>query len=174
MKKRLFSLVKIIVLVVSIFVCSYKGTDIKTNAESNNTYNYVDLSMMAKKIDEFDYANLYTPLATYSGDLTGYIYNCPMCSGRLACDSKYYLGDGRVTYPDQTYGDVNIVASSANLPCGTIITFQNDRVSSEKVVAIVLDRGVRGTALDLLTTSYEAATTLGRTYVTYDILRNGW
>ena len=53
--------------------------------------------------------------------------------------------------------------------------FNSSRVSSEPVIAIVLDRGVLGKALDLLTPSEEyAGKYIGRQEITYDVLRNGW
>ena len=42
------------------------------------------------------------------------------------------------------------------------------------VYAIVLDRGVRGNALDLLSSDLDYALTLGRSVITYDVLREGW
>ena len=42
------------------------------------------------------------------------------------------------------------------------------------MLAIVLDRGVRGNALDLLSKDVEFALNLGRSVITYDVLREGW
>ena len=103
------------------------------------------------------------------------MYNCPLCSGKLACLSSYDITDGKNTYYDAEYGEVNIVASSKNLPCGSIVTFNSSRISDEKVVAIVLDRGVRGNALDFLSPSLDYAyNNIGRSSITYDVLRSGW
>ena len=89
--------------------------------------------------------------------------------------SSYNIKDGTTTYPDSQYGTVNIVASSANLPCGSIVKFDAPRISSEPIIAIVLDRGVPGNDLDLLSPNYDYAIgTVGRFNATYDVLRSGW
>ena len=128
-----------------------------------------------KAMDEFDYDALYSAKDTFNGQITGYIFNCPLCGGTLACMSSYNIKDGTTTYPDSQYGTVNIVASSANLPCGSIVKFDAPRISSEPIIAIVLDRGVPGNDLDLLSPSYDYAIgTVGRFNASYDVLRSGW
>ena len=110
------------------------------------------------------------------GQLTGYGADCPLCNGTLACKSSYNVfQNGVVTYPDPTFGDVRIVASSKNLACGSIISFNLSTISSSKVYAIVLDRGVLGNDIDLLMTSEkEASQVVGRRNFTYEVLRYGW
>ena len=116
-----------------------------------------------------------TPVKSYSSKMTGYVYNCPLCSGRLACDSSIDLSDGTINYNDKTYGDVRIVASSKNLECGSIVSINAEKVSSEPIIAIVLDRGVTGHKLDLLMPSEQAARSqIGNTPITYDVLREGY
>ena len=88
---------------------------------------------------------------------------------------KYNIKDGTTTYKDYEYGEVNIVASSKNLACGSIVRFTSNRVGEGEQFAIVLDRGVGGYALDLLTPSEEyASRNIGRSKITYDVLRSGW
>ena len=129
---------------------------------------------MALKVSEFNYDALYGAKDTYTGDLTGYVYNCPLCTGRLACKSDMDLSSGINTYNDSQYGAVYIVASSVNLPCGTIIRFENKRIANGEILAIVLDRGVLGNAIDFLSPTYDYAIQLGRSTITYDVLRSGW
>ncbi len=113
-------------------------------------------------------------LATYTGNMTGYVYNCPGCSGKLACNSSLDLSNGNVTYYDATYGTVNIVAASTNLECGSIVSI-NSSMSETPMLAIVLDRGVKGTTLDLLTPSVDyAINNVGNKQITYDLLRSGY
>lgn len=108
------------------------------------------------------------------GSITGYSADCALCGGRLACTQYDVYRNGVVTYPDGTYGNVRIVASSRNLPCGTIVAI-NSSLTSEPMVAIVLDRGVGGNNLDLLVaTEAEAYSNIGRKKVSYSVLRNGW
>ncbi len=141
------------------------------NSNLNKTLN---LNSMAEVMEAINYNDLYSPLDTYVGDLTGYGADCALCSGFLGCNSQD-VRDGRTTYQDRDYGTVRIVASSRNLPCGSIIRFESSRVSSEPVIAIVLDRGVGGTSIDLLTESEAyAGRNIGRSQIKYDLLRKGY
>lgn len=175
MKKTIFKFIKSLMLVFIIVVCSSNNGIFESKVKNNNLNKSVNVSTMALKISEFNYDALYGAKDTYTGDLTGYAYNCPACTGHLACMSNYNIKDGTITFPDDEYGIVNIVASSSNLPCGTIIRFTSERISSTPVYAIVLDRGVLGNAIDLLSISEEHALQyVGRSSITYDVLRFGW
>ena len=175
MKKTIFKLMKSLMLVFVIVICSSNNGVFEAKVNNNNLNKSVNVSTMALKISEFNYDELYGAKDTFTGDLTGYAYNCPACTGHLACMSNYNIKDGTVTYPDDEYGIVNIVASSANLPCGTIVRLNSTKISTAPVYAIVLDRGVLGNALDLLTVSEDYARQyVGRSSVTYDVLRFGW
>ena len=147
----------------------------ETKLENNTTNRTIDLSTMALKLEEDIQNDLYSAKDTYTGDLTGYGADCPLCGGTLACKPSYYIKDGTDSYPDAVYGNVRIVASSRNLPCGTIVRFNHARLSSDPIIAIVLDRGVLGNDLDLLSPSEEyALQNVGRKSITYDVLRQGW
>ena len=147
----------------------------ETKASNINLNKSVDLNAMAKVIETFRIEDITQALDTYNGTLTAYVANCPLCSGKLGCTGQNVL-DGTTTYNDAQYGLVNIVASSPNLPCGSIVKFKNNSLSaSGEITAIVLDRGVTGTTLDLLVDSTETALTkVGRRQINYDILRFGW
>ena len=111
-----------------------------------------------------------------TGSLTGYGADCPKCGGTLACKSSYKVkNNGVVTYPDKTYGNVRIVASSKLLKCGSIVKFNLPKLSSKPIYAIVLDRGVLRNNLDILMTSEkEAGKKIGRQKITYEVIRVGW
>lgn len=170
--------IKSIMLVIFLMVvlATYGSTTGKETKVSNTKTNLsVDLNAMAERVEEEKLNDIYFAKESYTGDLTGYGANCPLCSGRLACAPNLDVLHGNVIYNDDTYGDVRIVASSKNLPCGSIIRFDSKRISSDPVVAIVLDRGVLGTAIDLLSVSEaEASNNVGRSKITYDVLRKGW
>lgn len=175
MIKSIFKMIKSLVLVFIVIICSSNNGVFESKVNNNNLNKSVNVSTMALKISEFNYDELYGAKDTYIGDLTGYVYNCPACTGHLACMSNYNIKDGTITYPDEDYGIVNIVASSANLPCGTIIRFNSSRISSTAVYAIVLDRGVLGNAIDFLSIDEDyAIRQVGRSSITYDVLRFGW
>lgn len=146
-----------------------KENQLATNVNLNKT---LDLHAMAVKINEIQMNDLYYVLDTYVGDLTAYLADCPLCGGTLGCTGQNVL-DGTTTYNDSVYGNVRIVASSSNLPCGSIIQFNNS-LSGEKQTAIVLDRGVTGNSIDLLVNNSDEAYQIGRRQITYDILRFGW
>ena len=163
-------------IVIFMFIVAKSSSDIKiATVENNNVNKTVNLTTMAMKIIEVEDTIKYTPVATYTGDLTGYAYNCPLCNGTLGCMPKYNIKDGTTTYKDYEYGEVKIVASSKNIACGSIIRFKSDRVGEGEQFAIVLDRGVGGYALDLLIPSEDYASKyIGRSKITYDVLRSGW
>lgn len=163
-------------LLLFVLIIAKSSTDIIDVAvENNNTNKTINLTTMAMKVEENEEIQKYTAINTYTGDLTGYAYNCPLCGGKLGCLPSYNIMDGTTKYTDVKYGEVNIVASSSNLPCGSIVSFYSDRVGEGRIVAIVLDRGVRGNSLDLLTPSEEYASKyIGRSKITYDVLRSGW
>ncbi len=173
--KRIYKILCLIV--VGIVALSLDGSSkLVVNKANNETItNTVDLNMMALKVQEDINNDLYAAKDTYVGHLTGYTADCPLCTGHLACMSKLDVLNGNEHYEDKDYGKVRIVASSKNLACGTIVRFNKSSISNEPIIAIVLDRGVLGTSLDLLTNSHEyAITNIGRSTVSYDILRESW
>lgn len=166
---------KLAIFTLALIVVQSSTFVFDNNVENENVNKNVNLSTMALKIDEIESNKLYTAIDTYTGDLTAYVFNCPLCGGKLACKSSYDITDGRDYYDDNSYGRVKIVASSSNLGCGSIVRFNSSRISDEPIIAIVLDRGVRGNSLDLLVPSLEYANKyVGRSSITYDVLRQGW
>ncbi len=179
MKNNIFliinkSLKTLVVIALLAFINSSTSV-VETKVNNENENKNVNLSTMALKVIENESNNLYSAKDTYTGDLTGYVYNCPLCNGTLACKPKYNIRDGKNTYLDEDYGNVKIVASSKNLSCGTIIRFDSERISADPVIAIVLDRGVLGNDIDFLSPSLDyALNSVGRSSITYDVLREGW
>jgi len=169
--------VKIALVATILFACSQvslaKAETTTTNTNLNKT---LDLSAMAIKIQEIRQDSLFAPIDTYIGSLTAYAADCPLCGGTLGCTGRNVLYPERIIYHlDQEYGNVRIVASSRSLPCGSIIQFDLPTVSDRKIVAIVLDRGVLGTDIDLLMASEaDAFSQVGRRQISYDILRFGY
>lgn len=163
-------------ILIGIILCFQDSSiSIETSSTNTNLNKNVNLNAMAKVIKNFKYEDLSQALDTYYGTLTGYVADCPLCNGHLGCTGQNVL-DGTTTYDDNQYGTVNIVASSTSLPCGSIVRFKNNTVSSTgEITAIVLDRGVTGTSLDLLVDSEATAIRkVGNKKINYDILRFGW
>ena len=162
-----------LIMLVAVFSINHIDNSpvVVSNGNLNKTLN---LTAMAKKVKEDQYNNLYSAKDSFVGDLTGYGADCALCTGKLACMHTYDISNTD-RYNDATYGNVRIVASSSNLTCGSIIRFEVDKISTEPTIAIVLDRGVLGTDLDLLTESEEyAGNYVGRQQIKYDVLRKGW
>ena len=116
-------------------------------------------------------------IATVSGNVSHYGHDCHGCtSGKTA--TGYDISDGRIYYPDSTYGDVRIVAAGGEYPFGTILRLSNS--STSPIVAIVLDRGGaigngKKYVLDLLAESEAAAYQAGVKYnMTIEVLRMGY
>lgn len=179
MKNNIFLIInktlKTFIILGLSFIVHSSTSVMETKVHNENENKNVNLSTMALKVIENESNNLYSAKDTYTGDLTGYVYNCPLCNGTLACKPKYNIKDGKNTYLDEDYGNVKIVASSKNLACGSIIRFDSERISDDPVIAIVLDRGVLGNDIDFLSPNLEYALNfVGRSSITYDVLREGW
>ena len=174
----------LLVLIVVFYINSNVNVSQNELIEDLALDKLVDLSAIAMKdkeekpvvvVQPQSKVNNSTSLSVLTGSLTGYSADCPLCSGRLACSSYNVYQNGVVTYPDNVYGNVRIVASSKNLPCGSIVKFNLRKLSSSPIYAIVLDRGVGGNNLDLLVESESLAyTQVGRSSITYEVLRRGW
>ena len=169
---KVFKTSKIILILAIILCVQQVGIKSEGGKISNvNVNKTLDLSAMAYKLNEINMQDIYYPLDTLTGDLTGYAADCPLCGGTLGCTGQNVL-DGTLTYDDKTYGTVQIVASSKSLACGSVISFT---LNGQKRTAIVLDRGVLGTDIDLLVPSESyARQNVGRRKITYDVLRVGW
>lgn len=169
------NIVKLIVIIIAIIGVEYSSSKEEVKSENLNLNKTLDLAAMTETIAALEITDIYDVKSTLEGSLTGYAADCPKCNGRLGCSPYLDVSDGTLFYEDETFGKVRIVAASKSLPCGSVITFKSIRVPNGEIVAIVLDRGVRGTSIDLLTESEEyASKNIGRSTITYDILRNGW
>ncbi len=184
--KKISKYSRLLIILLAIFSLEVGTKTLENKVENENLNKSLDLGAMAAFVDDIENQKnqqiqeekekkLSNVITTLTGNLTGYVYNCPSCSGHLACTRNVDLSNGNVFYKDNTYGNVRIVASSSNLPCGSIISFEKNIISSEPVVAIVLDRGVSGNTIDLLVDSNATAyNKIGRSKITYNVLRKGW
>ncbi len=177
------------VILITFFLLLKKETFVETSLSSttnNNNSKVVSKEVIQKNQNELyiennnnyivNNANLNDSLYKFMGELTGYSGDCPLCSGYLACPPRTNVLKEGIYYNDKTYGNIRIVASSKNYPCGTILKFNVKKLSDEPIVAIVLDRGVSGNVIDLLTDSSETAVKkVGRVRnLEFEVLREGW
>ena len=173
-KNRVIICIQIIALVIISLSLLKKETFSLTTlsvAMNNNLDKYVDKETLREYQNQLYENGLYNPVYTFTGELTGYAGDCPLCSGYLACPPRTNVLEKGIYFDDKTYGNVRIVASSPSLACGSIVSYT---LNDEKITAIVLDRGVAGTNLDLLVNQVGDAYSIGKKYISYDVLRFGW
>lgn len=178
MIKNLIKYTKLIVIVFFVFLLSkssYEKTSF-TVAINDNLNKVLEFDVIEESQDNLYEKSIYSPIYTFTGDLTGYSGDCPLCTGYLACPPRTNVVKYGIFYNDKVYGKLRIVASSKKYPCGTIIRFNVDKLSDEPIIAIILDRGVPGNDIDLLTESGEYATVkVGRVRnQKFEVLRQGW
>ncbi len=177
-KSRILMVIETILVVCSIFLLSKETTTVSTlSVALNDNYDKnIDLKVIQDKQSDLFIQGLDKPIYTFTGELTGYAGDCPLCSGYLACPPRTNVLKKGIYYNDKTYGKVRIVASSRKYQCGTILKFKVKKLSDEPIIAIVLDRGVGGNVIDLLTESEDyARKKVGRVRnLEFEVLREGW
>ena len=162
-KSRILMTIEAIVIIGCMFMLN-KSNNIVTVlsvASNTNLNKSVDLSVIQNTQSELFKEKDYNPVTTFVGELTGYAGDCPLCSGYLACPPRTNVLKEGIYYNDKTYGNIRIVASSKNYPCGTILRFNVNKLSEDPIIAIVLDRGVSGNVSDITNEEFE-------------VLRKGW
>ncbi len=173
--KKVITLVQLGCMVTLLLILGNSSGVVKTQKTNANLNKTIDLIAMSNKIEEIVANDIYAVKETIVGSLTGYAADCPLCNGHLGCTGQD-VRDKTVTYNDSDYGTLRIVAASQyNLACGSVVKIDYSMDGEDEIYAIVLDRGVGGTALDLLVESESYAYKyVGRRDVTYDVLRYGW
>lgn len=168
---RLLFLLIVLITFVIVYVMN-KETKVETTVHRIE----YGVNLMLEDDLKFEEKEEKVEYVSHTGDLTGYSADCPACNGTLACKPRYNVyKNGVVTYDDSSYGTVRIVATSKNIPCGSILRLKDTKLSNEDMYVIVLDRGVLGYDLDLLVESERyAAINIGRSKVSYEVIRNGW
>lgn len=175
---RIIMCIEFIIILTTIFLINKESillttTTVAVNTNLNKT---IDKSVIEKSQYDLYKDGFYSSMYSFTGELTGYVGNCPLCTGYLACPPRTNVIKEGILYNDKDYGTVRIVASSRNYPCGTILKFNVDKLSDEPIIAIVLDRGVGGNVIDLLSedTNY-AIKKVGRVRnLEFNVLREGW
>ena len=182
MKKYRLNIIKFtfefIFVFCAIFLLSSTTVDNSTLAVSmnDNLAKSINKDVIQATQRELYEEGIYNAKYTFVGELTGYAGNCKLCTGYLACPPRTNVLKKGIYYEDKTYGKLRIVASSKKYPCGTILRFNVPKLSDEPMMAIVLDRGVSGNVIDLLTESESYAIKyVGRVRnLEFEVLRQGW
>jgi hypothetical protein len=179
-RNKIIMTIEIIIILIVIFLIKKEDANLVSNFSiaslNTNLEKSVDVSIIRETQNELFSKETYNPLYTFTGELTGYGGDCPLCSGRVGCPPRINVLKEGIYYKDKTYGTVRIVASSKNYPCGTILRFNVKKLSADPIIAIVLDRGVSGNVIDLLTESEDYASKyVGRVKnLQFEVLREGW
>ena len=166
-----------IIILLALFLKKETYTVSTLSVNKNNSLEKtLDVEIIQQNQKELFSKGTYNPVYSFIGELTGYAGDCPLCSGYLACPPRTNVLKKGIYYDDKTYGKIRIVASSRNYPCGTILKFNVKKLSDEPIIAIVLDRGVGGNVIDLLTESEDfARKKVGRVRnLNFEVLREGW
>jgi 3D (Asp-Asp-Asp) domain-containing protein len=149
-----------------------------------DTNNYTVIKNAVNEIVEVGTA----PVGEYVGTLTGYGPDCKGCSpvGHVACRTEagknYSLTKDGITYTDDEYGEVRILAADFRLfPCGTVIEITNDTI--EPTIGIVMDTGstmrlywrkYKMVWLDLAFPTEKGTSTVTNKKTEYSVKRWGW
>ena len=176
---RIRCTIEAIVIILTVCFVMQKECINKTTTtvvENGSLAKALDREIIQENQDDLYKKGKYNPLFTFKGELTGYVGDCPLCTGYLACPPRTNVLKKGIYYTDKTYGKIRIVASSRKYPCGTIVRFNVKKLSDEPIVAIILDRGVGGNVLDLLSDSKDyAIRKVGRVRnLNFEVLRKGW
>lgn len=172
----------VVVRVISLFsLMLLLGTTVLDTSYSVNINNVnlnksLEVAVMEENHENLYVAELYDAEVTFTGDLTAYVGDCPLCSGILACHPRTNVLESGIYFNDSEYGQVRIVATSSKYSCGTILRFNVDKIGEEPIIAIAMDRGVGGNNVDLLVDDVNYATkNIGRVKnQTFEVLRYGW
>ena len=177
-RSRIKMTIELIIAIVAIFSLGNENINVSvlSVAVNNNLDKGVDLEVIRESQKELYSQGIENPIYMFTGELTGYAGDCPLCSGYLACPPRTNVLKSGIYFNDKTYGKVRIVASSRNYPCGTILRFKVGKIQSEPITAIVLYRGVPGNVIDLLVENEEYAIKhVGRVRnLNFEVLREGW
>lgn len=135
--------------------------------------------LVVKKVSNMEEAAEYgasMPIS-FDGEMTAYKATCVGCTGKVSCPPRQDVRNNNVTFLDNTYGEVRIMAADPAIPCGTIVQISNLTFSSEPIIGIVLDRGgaIQGNIMDFLVNEFDDMNVVGRQKnVHYEVLRWGW
>ncbi len=176
--KKWLTYIRMFSLIFFVFLLCTSGLNrssitITTNENTNKALNY----KVIEEHQKISYqTSLYEAVSKFTGELTGYAGDCPLCSGVVACKPRINVLEKGIMFSDAEYGQIRMVASSKKYPCGTVLRFNVSRVSDEPIIAVIMDRGVGGNDIDLLMESEsEARVNVGRIRnLEFDILRLGW
>ena len=145
--------------------------------ENNETE---EVSVKGEYAPNLEVVNTISPIETYYGKITAYGPDCYGCTTGMTASGQYVM-DGNIYYYDETFGNIRIVAADSSIPFGSIIKITGLNISSDPVIAIVLDRGGaigfasgKHAYFDLLYKSEQDALSFGVQTATFELLRKSY
>lgn len=152
--------------------------DVKEQKQEETNSN--EVTVKGEYSPNLEVSNTTEVLETYVGKITAYGPDCYGCtSGKTA--SGQYVMDGNIYYNDKTFGNIRIVAADKSIPFGSIIRISGLSISTNPILAIVLDRGGmvgfsegKHSYFDLLYKSEKDAISFGSPTATFELLRRGY
>ncbi len=175
MKNRII-IASVFVLFLGILaILNFKKTDSTTEnvflstttvISTETTNSTITTKTTLKSTKKTTTTRITTKEGTYK--LTHYGWDCKGCGGNTA--SGYNVRN-TIYYNDATYGKLRIVAMK-DLPLYSVIKIKN--YDGRDIFAIVLDRGVGSSVIDLLVENEKKASQLGiRKNIEIEVLRSG-
>ena len=177
MKKVIAILAILSIMTLNAYILSYKYSYFSVISYRNEKYiGQKDNLVVVENKANIEFKDKdYPILETYEGTMTAYGADCYGCSGITA--SGYDIRD-TIYYEDKTFGTLRITAADKSIPFGTVVRIRGLKVYEKPIIAIVLDRGwlIKGTLMDLAFAeeNEDIVKQIGRSNVTYDVLRYGW
>ena len=94
-------IIKLTMLLIAVFLVIGTSSGTETKVSNNKLNVSLDLTAMAARVEEDIKNDIYSVKESYTGDLTGYGANCPLCGGTLACMPSLDVLHGNVNYQDE-------------------------------------------------------------------------
>ena len=112
--KIIFTLEVITVTIVCVFGMQKENiiNNRTTTVENESISKALDRTVIQETQNEIYKKGTYNPIYTFKGELTGYVGDCPLCTGYLACPPRTNVLKKGIYYTDKTYGKIRIVASN--------------------------------------------------------------
>ncbi len=140
-----------ILIFASSILCVFVTPDLEetdTIFSSNSYYNFVPRVIDENEISTIDTYSLdnINVIDTFVGTVTAYGPDCIGCSGvtasgyKVANNSNGVITSTTLTYNDDTFGELRVLAAANNIPFGTVIRISGGRIEGS-ILGIVLDRG---------------------------------
>ena len=155
------------------------NTPVQEPSQEENTETE-EVSVKGEYAPNLEVVNTISPIETYYGKITAYGPDCYGCTTGMTASGQYVM-DGNIYYYDETFGNIRIVAADSSIPFGSIIKITGLNISSDPVIAIVLDRGGaigfasgKHAYFDLLYKSEQDALSFGVQTATFELLRKSY